>query len=112
MEGQIKVLWRNVLLLSVAGFVLLSATWDRVTAFQKPMTVIDLPEAAGVIKLEFGLKATEPREWNGSMIASAGEILFNLGLALHLPGSRPREERLEFYGAPVSTPRRRRFPPR
>ena len=50
-----------------------------VAAFQRAPRAPEPPEPSGVIKLEFGLNSKEPREWNGALSASAGEILSTSG---------------------------------
>ena len=51
----------------------LSAFSDA-TGIETPATVIDHPSATKVVKLEFGLSATEPRRWSGESAVSTGTI--------------------------------------
>ena len=51
----------------------LSAFWNA-TGIETPTTVIDHPSATKVVKLEFGLRATEPGRWSGESAVSTGTI--------------------------------------
>lgn len=51
----------------------LSSFWYA-TGIETPTTVIDHPSATRVVKLEFGLRTTEPRRWRGESAVSSGTI--------------------------------------
>ncbi|HLJ12897.1 MAG TPA: DUF3604 domain-containing protein [Bryobacteraceae bacterium] len=77
---------RRILWLGVASIALVALVPRlRLTGFQRPETVIDLPEANAVIKLEFGLNGTQARQWTGELNASSGAILSTWGWHFLLP---------------------------
>jgi len=49
------------------------------TAFQRPLTSVELPQATAVVKLEFGLTHTQPRDWRGTIVVEGGQILSTWG---------------------------------
>ncbi len=51
----------------------------RGPGFQRPARMPDLTGATGAIRLEFGLRSGEPRQWTGEMAASPGEIASTWG---------------------------------
>ena len=63
--------FRVVISVVVAGLV--AAFWTA-TGIETPTTVIDHPAANRVVKLEFGLRSTEPLRWTGKAAVSPGEI--------------------------------------
>ena len=56
---------------AVAG---LTAAFWTASGIETPRTVIDHPEATRVVKLEFGLRSSEPLRWIGKAAVSPGEI--------------------------------------
>lgn len=75
---------RTRLALPVAAAVLATALWTA-SAIETPRTVIDHPEATRVIKVEFGLQASEPRRWIGKASVSPGRILSAWGWNFNRP---------------------------
>ncbi len=56
---------------------LVAIVWPRATplpAIDTPTTVIDHPTANVVVKLEFGLRATEPQRWTGQATVEPGSV--------------------------------------
>ena len=56
---------------------LVATVWPHATpllAIETPATVIDHPTATAVIKLEFGLRATEPQRWSGQAQVEPGTV--------------------------------------
>ena len=47
----------------------------KILALQRPADIVDLPDANGAIKLEFGLHNQTPRQWTGEILAAEGEVL-------------------------------------
>lgn len=45
----------------------------------RPATAVEVPESTGSIRLEFGLAVQEPRQWEGRIESSAGEVLSTWG---------------------------------
>ncbi len=76
---------RNMLLGAVLVFGCVLLLRNHVTGLQAPLSSIDHPEANAVIKLEFGLTAKTAQEWEGTITASAGEILSTWGWHFVLP---------------------------
>src|SRR5712692_10005130 len=70
---------RAALAVGTSGLLFVIAVHSVVTGFERPTTSLELPEATGVIKLEFGLKSQEPAQWEGTLKASDGEILSTWG---------------------------------
>lgn len=65
--------------LCLLGSLCLGLAVQVAGAVETPRTVIDHPEAQSVVKLEFGLRATEPMRWTGRAEVSQGSILSTWG---------------------------------
>lgn len=61
------------------------AAFRSATGIETPRTVIDHPSANRVVKLEFGLRATEPQRWSGEASVSAGTIHSSWGWHFNRP---------------------------
>ena len=79
------------------------------------ITALDDPDASAVVKLEFGLRHPEPREWSGAVATSSGEAPTLWGWQFTRPdrieqGGRFRFQVREFnpadaaYGTPYNLP--------
>lgn len=65
-------LWTILLLAMFTGF---TAFFGTFRAGQSPLTPVDVPDSSGILKLEFGLVAEQPREWTGTARVAPGELL-------------------------------------
>ena len=72
-----------ILLVFAAAFIF--TFQSGLTGFQAPLTSLDQPDASGIVKLEFGLLAQEPRLWAGKITSSQGEVLSTWGWHFVLP---------------------------
>ncbi len=71
---------------AIAAAALLALTAPRgAEGVETPRTVIDHPTANRVVKLEFGLRATEPLRWTGRAAVSAGTIHSTWGWHFNRP---------------------------
>ncbi len=90
----------------VQGFALYGlcsfCAWTQV--IETPHSVINHPDANRVVKLEFGLRAAEPRQWSGEATSSAGSILGAWGWHFNRPDRVIRNSAWEFGVRSISPP--------